>query len=150
MSVKHLEDHRAPGTECLESSEGLCGEEALDGVLLTVVIRAEVEPPVGRVEIGAATEVIVCGEDERALVREMVEIAGGVRAVGDSDRGMTNQELLGLAPAGDGALRGAEGHRNRSGARGAVLDGLQEAAGAFGRMRRTERGGRCGESERVP
>ncbi len=92
---------------------------------------------------------VVGGERKGGLIGEMVEIAGGVGTVGDSDCGIANQELLGLAPAGNGTFRGSQGHCDRLGAGRTVLDGLEEATGAFGGMRRAEWAG-CDESERVP
>lgn len=53
IRVEHLDDHRAAGTECLETGKGLRCEESLNGVLLTVVVRAEIEAAVGRVEVRA-------------------------------------------------------------------------------------------------
>jgi hypothetical protein len=151
MSVKHLEDHCAAGAECLETGKGLRRKEPLDGILLAIVIRAEIEAAVCRVEICAGSAKVVVGsENECALVREMVEITSGVGAVCDSNRGMADQELLGLAPAGDGALRGAERHRNGPCTGGTRLNGLQEATGAFGCMRRTKWTRVRGESERIP
>jgi hypothetical protein len=151
MRVKHLEDHCAADPECLKTGKGLCRKETLDGVFLAIIVRTEVKAAVGRVEVGTdAAEVVVCGEDERALVREVVEVASAVGAVGNSDGGVANQELLGLPPAGDGALRGAEGHCDRPGAGCTVLDRFQETAGAFGAVGSQERGGRCGESEGIP
>ena len=52
LHVKELEDHRAAGFECSEPGQCFRYQETLNRGFLAVEIGTEIEPAVGRVDIG--------------------------------------------------------------------------------------------------
>jgi hypothetical protein len=105
--VEDFENHRAGRGrgETRETCQRFRNQETLNHILLSVEIGAEIESTICRVEIRRAG-----GDGEGILIGQMIEIAGGVRAVGDRNGGMFVQKGGGLSPSRDCTFSAAERH----------------------------------------
>lgn len=144
LHIKELQDHGATLIERSQARKRLRDQEALDRILLSIEIRAEIEAAVRRIHVGPRHR-------KRVLILQTVEIPRAVGPIGDIHLGIALEKRLGLAPARNRAFRRFErhrGHRNRGVAvRGnAVLNRFQKSTGSFSGMRR----GLGGEAEEVP
>jgi hypothetical protein len=118
----------------LESRQDLRHQKTLNGVFLSIEIRAEIESAIRRVDIRGGRD-----RSERILVFEIVEIPRVIGTIRDRDHRMTLEERGRFAPSRYRAFHRSECHR-RHGCRVIrfILDRLQKSTGPFGGMGRSE------------
>jgi hypothetical protein len=109
----------------------------MNEILLTVVVRTEIEPAIGRVDvrIGAG-----CGK--HILVTEVIEVARIIGPIDDFNCGVIHEKCVGLPPTGHRAFGRAESHGDHGClVPRTILDGFEESAGPLRRMSRHEGAG---------